>query len=314
MNGFCMQKTDFPFVCCIVDDASTDGEQDIINNYLERNFELNDINYSYNTEKEYAKIIYARHKINLNCFFAVFLLKENHYSNPMLKGKQISYLADFRRNCIYEALCEGDDYWTCADKLQKQVKFLDTNEDYTICSHRILKYDQDTNIYYKDVFDKMFSLREGVTYINNSSVWLSETCSVIYRLSAEDEYNKYPYSTRDIIHVYYLLKKGKGMCLNDVMGVYRQHSGGVFSKQSIQAKMIDGSYKAMKELFSYEHTEDAKKLYYSSYAYTFILSRGRILLLEPFEPVKFFHLFILIPKMLIAVLQKRHPSYKPIIK
>ena len=26
MNGFVMQQTDFPFVCCIVDDASTDGE------------------------------------------------------------------------------------------------------------------------------------------------------------------------------------------------------------------------------------------------------------------------------------------------
>ena len=25
MNGFVMQQTDFPFVCCIVDDASTDG-------------------------------------------------------------------------------------------------------------------------------------------------------------------------------------------------------------------------------------------------------------------------------------------------
>lgn len=26
MNGFCMQKTDFPYVAIIVDDASTDGE------------------------------------------------------------------------------------------------------------------------------------------------------------------------------------------------------------------------------------------------------------------------------------------------
>ena len=30
MNGFTMQQTDFPFVCCIVDDASTDEEQRVI--------------------------------------------------------------------------------------------------------------------------------------------------------------------------------------------------------------------------------------------------------------------------------------------
>ena len=31
-HGFCKQETCFPFVCVIVDDASTDGEQDA-NNY-----------------------------------------------------------------------------------------------------------------------------------------------------------------------------------------------------------------------------------------------------------------------------------------
>ena len=30
LNGFIMQKTNFPFVCVIIDDASTDGEQDVI--------------------------------------------------------------------------------------------------------------------------------------------------------------------------------------------------------------------------------------------------------------------------------------------
>lgn len=32
MDGFTMQQTNFPFVCCIVDDASTDGEQNVITN------------------------------------------------------------------------------------------------------------------------------------------------------------------------------------------------------------------------------------------------------------------------------------------
>lgn len=42
MNGFAIQQTDFPFVCCIVDDASTDGEQQVIKEYLIKYFELAD--------------------------------------------------------------------------------------------------------------------------------------------------------------------------------------------------------------------------------------------------------------------------------
>ena len=34
LNGFCSQQTTFPFVCAIIDDASTDGEPEVIRNYL----------------------------------------------------------------------------------------------------------------------------------------------------------------------------------------------------------------------------------------------------------------------------------------
>ena len=36
MNGFCMQQSNFPYVCVIMDDASTDGEQEMIHNILQR--------------------------------------------------------------------------------------------------------------------------------------------------------------------------------------------------------------------------------------------------------------------------------------
>lgn len=40
LDGFAMQQTDFPFLVMLIDDASTDGTQDVINRYLEDNFML----------------------------------------------------------------------------------------------------------------------------------------------------------------------------------------------------------------------------------------------------------------------------------
>lgn len=127
MNGFTMQQTSFPFVCTIVDDASTDDEQEVISKYVEDNFDFSEGSVAYHKETDYANITYAQHKANKNCYFAVLYLKENHYSQSKDK---MGYLSEWRDICEYEALCEGDDYWIVPDKLEMQVEFLDKNENY----------------------------------------------------------------------------------------------------------------------------------------------------------------------------------------
>lgn len=127
MNGFTMQQTSFPFVCCIVDDASTDGEQDVIRKYVDENFDFSEGSVAFHKETDYAHITYAQHKTNNNCYFAVLYLKENHYSQSKSK---MGYLSEWRDMCEYEALCEGDDFWTHSGKLQMQVIFLDSHLDY----------------------------------------------------------------------------------------------------------------------------------------------------------------------------------------
>lgn len=127
LNGFTMQQTDFPFVCCIIDDASTDGEQQVIMEYVQEHFDMSDASVSYQKETDYAHITYAQHKENKNCYFAVLFLKENHYSQ---RKDKMPYLSEWRDNTEYEALCEGDDYWIHPKKLQMQVDFLEENPDY----------------------------------------------------------------------------------------------------------------------------------------------------------------------------------------
>jgi len=131
MNGFCMQETSFPFVCTIVDDASTDGEQEVIKNYLQGHFDLENKAIVRDEETDDYFLTFAQHKTNKNCFFVVLLLKYNHFQRKKPKGP---YYAEWC-NTKYIALCEGDDYWIVPDKLQRQVFFLDNHTDYAMCFH-----------------------------------------------------------------------------------------------------------------------------------------------------------------------------------
>ena len=119
MDGFCRQQTDFPFLCVIVDDNSKDGEQEVIKQYLSNHFTAESIK-----ETDDYHLTLARHKDNKNCYFAVFLLKYNHYS---IKKPIRTHYQELVSGVNYLAFCEGDDYWTDEHKLQKQADALDAN-------------------------------------------------------------------------------------------------------------------------------------------------------------------------------------------
>ena len=116
LNGFTLQKTTFPFVCLVMDDCSTDGEQDVIKAWMERECNMTKVEY---VNEGIADIIIVPHKKNENCNFAIYFLKKNLYKNPF----KMQIVAPWREHCEYEATCEGDDIWTTDDKLQKSCVF-----------------------------------------------------------------------------------------------------------------------------------------------------------------------------------------------
>ena len=130
MNGFTMQQTDFPFVCIVVDDASTDGQPEVIGKYLSTYFDLDDDAITRNEETDDYKLTYARHKTNRNCFFLILLLKYNHYS---IKKSKDPYFKEWSENVAYVALCEGDDYWIDKYKLSRQIALLEEHPEYSMC-------------------------------------------------------------------------------------------------------------------------------------------------------------------------------------
>lgn len=221
MNGFCMQETTFPFVCIIVDDASTDGEQKVIQNYLDKHFVLpGNEDYHRDETDDYIRI-YTRHKTNCNCYFVVLFLKYNHYSIKKIKGP---YYKEWT-NTKYIALCEGDDYWIDSKKLQKQVDFLESHLKHTLCIHayrrdtyngndflsnEVHKYTHDTDI----IPDKDVLKGTGM---------FAATASMVFRRDAICNYPEWtrraPVGDRPLQLV--LFSRGSIGYLDDVMSVYR---------------------------------------------------------------------------------------------
>lgn len=223
LDGFCMQETTFPFVCTIIDDASTDGEQEIIKKYLLEHFDLQDKSTTRNIETSDYILFFARHKLNINCFFAVLFLKYNHYS---IKKDKFQYISEWLDVVRYEALCEGDDYWIDSGKLQKQVTFLEENLDYVLCFHNVKVFKQQENELVDDFIT--IDVPETTTidffvqgnYIHTPSIVFRHIPEVI-----EVRNQLYGVVVGDFVNNILLAQYGKIKKLHECMSVYRYGVG-----------------------------------------------------------------------------------------
>ena len=318
LNGFTMQETTFPFVCTIMDDASTDGEQDVIKEYLQEHFDLGDKSITCNKETTDFVFVFARHKTNHNCFFALYFLKYNHYGTQELMQRRLRYASEWTKKSKYIAICEGDDYWTDPQKLQKQVDFLESHPEYVICSHDFLEYLEQQKQFKDKSRQEDFlhkELKQGASYCDYSlgkyfDHWFTQPLTCLFRngdyLQAipMDRYNYF----RDYILYYYILKEGKGALLQDVMGVYRVNNDGIWSSMSgiEQLKIVicdayniysvEGDGRALNKMDNCE--KEVVYRYYLSKDYRHILKELREY--RKMVPLKHFFSFVL------SVLKKIH--------
>ena len=232
LDGFLMQQTNFAFEVLIHDDCSTDGTTEIIKEY----------------ELMYPDIIKPIYE------------KENQYQQGKPSGSVVWNFP--RAQGKYIAMCEGDDYWIDPLKLQKQVDFLDANPEYSFCCHRFSIYKQDCKQWLSEYADSFYTDGKNleITLDLFFKTWITQPLTVVCRMeilkSIEREIMSYKYS-RDVHLFYHLLKKGRGISLNDKMGVYRWHDGGVASSLTLV-----GKYRLAVNIYEelYLHTNDAKIL------------------------------------------------------
>lgn len=235
LDGFLMQKTSFIFEILIHDDCSTDETREIIEEY----------------SKKYPDII-----------FPIFQT-ENQYSKGV-RGMMARFNFPRSRG-KYIALCEGDDYWSDPYKLQKQVDFLEANTDFSICFHnmKILNESNPSAIEFTNSKDQ-----ESVSSILDlaSKGNFMFTASVVFKKPKDG----FPNWLTDLpigdyaIHLFNA-QFGKIKFLDQVMGVYRIHAGGVwgsFSKEKLYDRWIP-MLEQLQDKFSDEvnKTLRAQKIY-----------------------------------------------------
>lgn len=221
LEGFLMQKTNFPVEIFINDDCSTDKTPEILRAY----------------EKKYPGI------------FQITYQTENQLSKGV---KPLSQLILPRIRGKFVALCEGDDYWTDPLKLQKQADFLLQNPEYALCFHPAKIVDENNeeieSVFFKHLREKDYTVEEIL------ETWSIPTASSMFRadiapyITQMSKTKRYFYGDTPMFLT--ILQHGKAHCMGETMSVYRVHKGGV-SKEKTPRKFnrVYSDYKKIKDDF-----------------------------------------------------------------
>jgi len=203
IDSFLMQETDFPFEVIIGEDCGRDNTAKIVREYAD----------------QYPNIIKAtiREKnIGINANFLDIILKA--------KGEFI-------------ALCEGDDYWTDSNKLQIQIDFLKSNQEFSGSGHQArvvgLNTEYHQNTYRLNVQDILYrkDFMRDVPF---------QTASFIFRTSIVKKY-AIPTNIISGDKALMLLVSSFGPIkyYNQIMSSYRKHEGGVSGNVTMEMMKKD---------------------------------------------------------------------------
>lgn len=198
LDGFVMQKTNFPFEVIVHDDASPDKTADIIREYEEKYPDI--IKPIYQTQNQFSQKIKPLWE----------------YVFPRARGK-------------YMAICEGDDFWCDPGKLQMQYDFMESHPDYSLCMHGKYVLDHFNKYLYSAAFVKNFP-ENGTDFARRIALgeYLFSTQTMFIRKSCFDaKFDEIYRDSRsapmsDLQIAFHLALSGKIKCIERRMAVYRR--------------------------------------------------------------------------------------------
>ncbi len=212
IDGFLMQKTNFPFEIVIHDDASTDKTATIIREY----------------ETKFPKIIKPIYET------------ENQYSK---KIGEVARIIDSAVKGKYIAFCEGDDFWIDKNKLQKQISFLENNPKYGLCYTYSKRYFNKARKFSKKKSGKCLKTPEDLI-IHGNKIPTATICirSSIYKDFREFMNNNNLYfAMGDYPLLLYFAIHSRIHCIRKITSVYR-----VLEESASHFNSIDKSIKFIK--------------------------------------------------------------------
>lgn len=191
LDGFVMQQTTYNIEVVVHDDASTDDTAKIVMEYAQQYPDL--IIPLIEKENQYYK-------------------KNGIWNNivPYLRGK-------------YIAFCEGDDYWIDPNKIQRQIDFLESHSDYSMCFHNAFVLKSKKNAIGSRLFNNYIT-DSDLTAHDALFNWVVPTASIITRRDSILPTQKWAedFPLADISIIFQSLVGGKVRYLNFVGSVYRQ--------------------------------------------------------------------------------------------
>ena len=193
------QETDFEFEVVIGDDYSQDGNSATL-------LEL---------QSRFPRTIH------------LLLARENlgRYTG----NGRLNFLRTFRAcRGKYLAVLDGDDYWTDTEKLQKQVDFLEAHPNCSACFHDakiVFEEGGPERPYMKWKKKQFYSLEDLLDHYD------VPTLSIVYRRQLIPKWPEWLFriANGDWAMMILLAEKGEIGFLNECMGTYRVHEGGVWS-------------------------------------------------------------------------------------
>jgi RimJ/RimL family protein N-acetyltransferase len=233
LNGFLLQKCNFNFIIVIGEDCSKDDSRKIILEYV--------ANYP-------GKFKLLLHDKNIGAHKNQQIVLEN------CKGK-------------YIALCEGDDYWTDPLKLQKQVDFLEANEEYVVCGHDAKIINNEGEIIKISKLPEEFK-RDANSMELQNGFWIL-TLSMVFRnmnifKNVPKEFFKV--SNGDIFLISMLGQFGDYKYMNSIQpAVYRIHDGGIWSLRNEDYKNLENlKTKTMMAIYYQNIDKNVAKIIFSN--------------------------------------------------
>ena len=202
LDSILMQETDFPFEVVIDDDCSSDGTTEVLKKYMEN----------------FPNIIKAN------------LRTKN-------VGLRVNFVENLQRaKGKYIALCDDDDYWTDSLKLQKQVDFLEKNDEY------VLTYTAMETFHEKGTIERSVTCGTGDKESHEIQEHRLGTVPSTVCCRNVDIIKKYPFEyhcspSNDHFFWSLLGAYGKGKFLKDIKAVrYRLHNGGDYTGKTVEER------------------------------------------------------------------------------